>query len=110
MDKTAVIFPQITLGTTHVTRFKYENGEAKGLRYNVNIPLPFRTGDQIHSNAIDDIVAPIIRQYKPQFTLISAGFDGHYADPVGKFSLSASCYVKSTKSQLTWHLKSAGAD
>jgi acetoin utilization deacetylase AcuC-like enzyme len=74
------------------TGFIDEIGEGEGLGYNVNIPFPFRTGDQIYLKAIREIVAPIICQYKPQFTLVSAGLDGHYTDPVGNLSLSAVCY------------------
>jgi acetoin utilization deacetylase AcuC-like enzyme len=69
-----------------------EIGEGKGLGHNVNVPLPFRTGDRIYLKAINEIVKPIVRQYKPQFILVSAGLDGHYADPVGSLSLSALCY------------------
>ncbi len=71
-----------------------EVGEGKGLGYNVNIPLPFKTNDQIYLRAMEEIVTPVIRQYKPQFMLISAGFDGHYTDPVASLSLSALCYQK----------------
>jgi len=76
------------------TGFIDEIGEGKGLGYNVNIPLPFRTGDQIYLKAFREIVKPIIHQYKPQFILVSAGFDGHYTDPVASLSLSALCYQK----------------
>jgi acetoin utilization deacetylase AcuC-like enzyme len=72
--------------------FTNEIGEGKGLGYKVNVPLPFRTGDWIYLKAINEIVKPIIKQYKPQFVLVSAGLDGHYADPVGSLSLSALCY------------------
>jgi acetoin utilization deacetylase AcuC-like enzyme len=72
--------------------FMDEIGEGEGLGYNVNVPLPFGTGDRIYLKAINDIVKPIIKQYKPQFMLVSAGLDGHYADPVGNLSLSALCY------------------
>jgi acetoin utilization deacetylase AcuC-like enzyme len=74
------------------TGFIDEIGEGEGLGYNVNIPFPFRTGDQIYLKAMREIVTPIIYQYKPQFMLVSAGLDGHYADPVASLSLSASCY------------------
>ncbi len=30
----------------------------------------------------------------PQFILVSAGFDGHYTDPVASLSLSASAYLE----------------
>ncbi len=74
------------------TGFIDEIGEGEGLGYNINVPLPFRTDDFIYLKALEEIVMPIIRQYKPQFMLVSVGFDGHYADPVGNLSLSALCY------------------
>jgi len=74
------------------TGFVDEIGEGKGLGYNVNIPLPYGTDDQIYLRAIDEIVKPIILQYAPQFVLLSAGFDGHYTDPVGNLSLTQECY------------------
>lgn len=73
------------------TGFIEEVGEEEGLGYNVNIPLPNGTGDRIYLKAMDEIATPIIRKYKPEFMLISAGFDSHYADPVGNLSLSAHC-------------------
>lgn len=76
------------------TGFIDEVGEGEGLGYNVNIPLPFRTSDHIYLRAVNEIAVPIIRQYKPQFMLVSAGFDGHYTDPVESLSLSALCYEK----------------
>jgi len=74
------------------TGFTNEIGEGEGLGYNVNIPLPFKTNDQIYLKAIDEIVKPVIRQYEPQFMLVSTGLDGHYTDPVGSLSLSVLCY------------------
>jgi acetoin utilization deacetylase AcuC-like enzyme len=76
------------------TGFTDEVGEGEGLGYKVNVPLPFGTGDQIYQKAFREIAAPIIVQYKPQFMLISAGLDGHYADPVASLSLSILSYQK----------------
>lgn len=76
------------------TGFVDEVGEGKGLGYTVNVPLPYRTGDQAYLKAFNHIVVPIIRQYKPQFILVSTGFDGHYTDPVASLSLSSSTYLK----------------
>ena len=74
------------------TGFVKEAGEATGLGFNVNVPLPFRTGDDVYLKAVEEIIIPIVFQYKPQFILVSAGLDAHYADPVGSLSLSAICY------------------
>jgi len=76
------------------TGFTDEIGEGKGLGYTVNIPFPYRIDDQIYLKAFDEMVVPIAHQYKPQFILVSAGFDGHYTDPIGGLSLSTDCYTK----------------
>jgi len=74
------------------TGFIDEIGEGEGLGYTVNVPLPFKTDDSTYQRAFDEIAAPIARQYKPEFILVSVGFDGHYTDPVGGLSLSMKCY------------------
>jgi len=76
------------------TGFADEVGEGEGLGYTVNVPLPFRINDRIYFKAFNQIVVPIIHQYKPQFILVSTGFDNHYADPVASLSLSALSYVE----------------
>jgi len=76
------------------TGFADEIGEGKGMGYTVNIPFPYRIDDQIYLRALNEIVVPIARQYEPQFILVSAGFDGHYTDPIGGLSLSTNCYTR----------------
>jgi acetoin utilization deacetylase AcuC-like enzyme len=76
------------------TGFVDEVGEGRGLGYTVNVPFPFRINDQTYSEAFDQIVVPIIQQYKPQFILVSTGFDNHYTDPVASLSLSTLSYGK----------------
>jgi acetoin utilization deacetylase AcuC-like enzyme len=83
------------------TGFADEVGDDMGMGYTVNIPFPFRIDDKIYLEAVDQIVLPIIRQYKPQFILVSAGFDGHYADPIGELSLSTFCFAETFKKILS---------
>lgn len=72
--------------------FVDEVGEGAGSGYTVNVPFPFGTSDEIYLKAINEIVEPLSRQFKPEFMLVSAGLDGHYSDPVANLSLSAYCY------------------
>lgn len=76
------------------TGFAQEVGEGRGCGYTVNIPLPFGTDDQTYLKAWKEIAVPIALQYRPQFVLVSAGLDCHYADTVGELSLSALGYHK----------------
>ena len=77
-----------------LTGFAEEVGEDEGSGYTVNIPLPYGTDNRIYLKAFNEIAVPIINQYKPQFILVSTGFDAHYTDPVGDLSLSALSYVR----------------
>jgi len=77
-----------------LTGFADEAGEDEGSGYTVNIPLPYGTDDRTYLRAFKEIAAPIINQYRPQFILVSTGFDNHYTDPVGNLSLSALSYAK----------------
>jgi acetoin utilization deacetylase AcuC-like enzyme len=77
-----------------LTGFIEEVGKGKGLGYNVNIPLPYGTDDRIYLKAFNEIALPIINQFKPQFILVSTGFDNHYSDPIGNLCLSKYSYDK----------------
>ncbi len=60
----------------------------------VNIPLPPRTGDEGILYAIDEMVLPIIRDFKPDLIVNSAGQDNHYTDPITDMIFSARGYAK----------------
>jgi acetoin utilization deacetylase AcuC-like enzyme len=83
-----------------VTGFANENGENEGLGFTVNIPLPYGSNDKIYLRAFNEIAAPIIKQFNPQFILVSTGFDNHYSDPVGNLLLSSYSYFKIFESLL----------
>ncbi|MEM1581235.1 MAG: histone deacetylase [Candidatus Bathyarchaeia archaeon] len=76
------------------TGFVWEVGVNEGEGCTVNIPLPFGSGDPPYWKAFKTIVLPVINQYRPQFILISAGFDGYYRDNVSELALSAFIYPK----------------
>jgi len=76
------------------TGFADEVGEGEGLGYTVNIPFPYLIGDDIYLEAFSQIAVPIVEQYEPQFILVSAGFDGHYTDPVAELALSTLSYTQ----------------
>jgi len=75
-------------GTGHIE----EIGEGAGIGYNIDVPLPSGTDDALYQEALGEIILPIIRQYNPEFILVSAGFDSHYADPILDLSLTANGY------------------
>ena len=76
------------------TGFEDDVGIDEGRGFTVNVPLPFKTDDRLYYEAFDQIATPIVSQFKPEFILVSAGFDGHYADPVGDLALSMQGYAR----------------
>jgi acetoin utilization deacetylase AcuC-like enzyme len=60
-----------------------EVGVGAGAGYTVNVPMPASFGDDEYLRAFDDLLMPIARQFKPEFILISSGFDCHFRDPLG---------------------------
>ncbi len=76
------------------TGFADEVGEGEGRGFNVNIPFPFRADARLYQEGFDQIAMPIMQQYKPQLILVSAGFDGHYSDPVAELGLSMQSYAE----------------
>lgn len=69
-----------------------ETGSGKGKGYTVNIPMPAGVGDQGYKRAFDEIVAPVARRFTPEFIMVSAGYDAHWADPLAMMQLSTSGY------------------
>ncbi len=61
-------------------------GEGPGRGTNINIALPFRTGDEGLKKAYEDVVIPAIRRFQPEIILVSTGFDTHWKDPQGSFN------------------------
>src|SRR5262249_26278942 len=46
-------------------------------------PLRLGTGDEEFGGAFDEVVLPVLRQFAPEFVLVSAGFDCDARDPLG---------------------------
>jgi acetoin utilization deacetylase AcuC-like enzyme len=72
------------------------HGEAAGTK--TNIPLVEGTPDSSYISAIDRVVLPAIERFGPEILAVSAGYDSHYADPVGNMDLTSKAY---------WHLGNA---
>ncbi len=69
-----------------------EIGKGEGEGYTVNVPLPGGCTDAEFVSAFDQIVCPVITQYKPDLLLVSAGFDAHQDDPLGGMAVSDDGY------------------
>jgi len=71
-----------------------ETGQGAGFGAIVNVPLPRGCGDAEHLAAYRDICVPAVRRFRPQFILVSAGFDAHFADPLAQMLVSTAGYYQ----------------
>ena len=69
-----------------------ERGIGPGEGFTINVPLPSgATGDTARA-ALDEVIVPAVERFAPDWLLISAGYDGHRADPLTGLCYSASDY------------------
>lgn len=69
-----------------------EIGEGEGMGYNINVPLPRRTGHSAYLAALDQIALPALQRYRPEFLLVQFGVDGHAHDPLVGLQLTTQTY------------------
>lgn len=74
--------------------FMSELGGPKALGRTINIPLPPGTPDEGILYVLDSLVLPILKDFKPELVLNSAGQDNHYTDPLANMRFSAQGYAK----------------
>jgi acetoin utilization deacetylase AcuC-like enzyme len=66
-----------------------ETGDGHGKGYNLNVPLAAGKGDGDFLHVYRKILAPVAAQFKPEFILVSAGFDIGRGDPLGGMLVSS---------------------
>ena len=71
-----------------------EIGKGDGLGYTINAPLGYGNGDKAVSSLMGEIFIPIARQFRPDFIIVSSGFDSHHADPLGGLRMTVDMYGK----------------
>lgn len=74
-----------------------EAGEGVGEGYTINVPLPGGQGDKEYIRIFNDLLIPVAREYKPQFILVSCGFDIYDGDPLGSMRVTPSGFAAMTR-------------
>ncbi len=75
------------------TGFPDESGGPAALGRTVNIPLPPGTSDAGYLLVLERAVLPILRDFKPDLVVNSAGQDNHFTDPLANELLTARGYA-----------------
>ncbi|MFZ5451331.1 MAG: histone deacetylase [Thermodesulfobacteriota bacterium] len=74
------------------TGYHREMGKGPGQGFTLNLPFEPRSGDEEYLEAMKQEGLPRLREFAPQFLLISAGFDAHQHDPLAHMNLSRDAY------------------
>ncbi len=74
------------------TCFVDDIGEGKQKGKIVNITLAPYSGHQSVKLSFDQIILPMLKEFKPEFILCSAGFDAHHNDPLCNLSFIDQTY------------------
>src|SRR6266568_4847278 len=94
--------PRVLYFSTHQAPFypgtglSEERGEGAGLGTTINVPLPATTGYETYEPVFRQVMAPAADRFNPQLILVSAGFDAHWADPLGGMNLSTAGFAQLT--------------
>ena len=69
----------------------------KGSHNNIfNVPLPAGTNSEEYMNALDRVLKKL-KEFKPEFLILSMGFDANLADPLAQFELKSEDFYEITK-------------
>jgi acetoin utilization deacetylase AcuC-like enzyme len=60
---------------------------------NLNLPFPAGTRGDVFRRAVDEVIAPVVSRFAPDWLFISAGFDAHRSDPLAGLELTSSDYA-----------------
>ena len=74
-----------------------ERGIGDGEGATLNCPQPAGSGDAAWLRALETVILPELEHFRPEFVLVSAGFDGHRLDPLAACDLSAEGFREMTR-------------
>ena len=79
-----------------------ERGMGEGEGFTLNCPLPTGAGDKEILSRFEKILGPAVDSFKPDFILISAGFDAHRDDPLAGLQVTDDGFRELTKMVQSW--------
>lgn len=73
-----------------------ERGKGRGEGFTINVPMEAGGGDEEYREIFLNALVPAADDFKPDFVIISAGFDAHRDDPLASMSLTETGYADLT--------------
>ncbi len=95
--------PSVLFFSTHQyphypgTGAEHERGRGKGEGTTINVPLSGGEGDEAYQEIFERILVPAADSFRPEFVLVSAGFDAHRDDPLASMGLTEHGYAALTR-------------
>jgi len=74
-----------------------ELGKGDGIGTNLNIPLPSGTTTSDFVSIYWLVLKEIIPTFRPELTIVAAGYDAHYMDPLGKLKIKEEAFYLITQ-------------
>lgn len=65
-----------------------ERGAGRGEGYTLNVPMPAGAGDTDYDQVYSNLLPKVMEEFKPEFLLVSAGYDIHSEDPLTYLNVS----------------------
>jgi len=79
------------------TGYTHETGSGNAVGCTMNLPLEPGAADTDCLDVFKNTFLPVAKEFKPDFVLISAGFDAHKMDPLAQLNLTEESYIVLTK-------------
>jgi acetoin utilization deacetylase AcuC-like enzyme len=73
-----------------------ERGKGDGEGFTINVPMEAGEGDEEYQAVFLKSLVPAADEFKPEFVIISAGFDAHKDDPLASMGLTEAGYANLT--------------
>ena len=73
-----------------------ERGRGPGEGFTINVPMEAGEGDEEYRRVFQQVLVPAAEAFKPDFVVISAGFDAHKDDPLASMELTQAGYAELT--------------
>jgi acetoin utilization deacetylase AcuC-like enzyme len=91
--------PRVLYVSTHESPLYPHTGQSNEMggpnaeRTNLNLPFPSGTRGDMLRRALDEVIAPVIERFAPDWLLVSAGFDGHARDPLAGLEFTSADFA-----------------
>jgi acetoin utilization deacetylase AcuC-like enzyme len=74
-----------------------DRGAGRGEGFNLNVPMAAGADDAAYLAVFNEVFVPRAKEFRPEFVLISAGFDAHLNDPLAGMRVTEEGFRQMTR-------------